>query len=343
MSDVVSINDLWWRYPTFTEKASPWTLRGVRLQVEEGTCLGITGSSGAGKTTLCRALLGIIPYAIRLTAQQIREHLYGSLTVLGEPVSTTTAKTHQIGMVLQDPENQFLRMSLLHEIGLGLQVQKIPVEEIEQRAYDALGWVGLEHLWQGAAYIHPADLSGGQKQRIAIAAFLAMRPKILIMDEPTSDLDPVGKHEVIEVLARLRRDYHMTVILVEQDPEILSAFCDRIALLHEGKIALVTPPAEFYARRDLLEKAGASVGDLARISWQTGCTFAGRPPLTLEEGESAFGSALVHTVIPATGEGEAPIGANLTARFAAWLPGDRKGRDGLNPSSTPLAYRNAVV
>jgi energy-coupling factor transport system ATP-binding protein len=299
MSDVVNINNLWWRYPTFTEKASPWTLRGITLQIEEGTCVGITGPSGAGKTTLCRTLLGIIPYATRLTPQQIQEHLYGSLTVLGQPVTAATAKTHQIGMVLQDPENQFLRMSVLHELGLGLQVQKIAVEEIEQRAYDALRWVGLEHLWHGAAYIHPADLSGGQKQRIAIAAFLAMRPKILIMDEPTSDLDPVGKREVIETLARLRRDYRMTVILVEQDPEILATFCDRIALLHEGKIELAAPPSEFYAQQNILEKAGASVGELARISWRTGYTIEGHPPLTLDEGEKAFAPALAHkTFLP---------------------------------------------
>ena len=292
MSDVVDINNLWWRYPTFTEKASPWTLRGVTLQIQEGECLGITGPSGAGKTTLCRTVLGIIPYATRLTPQQIQEHLSGSLTVLGQPVTAATAKTHQIGMVLQDPENQFLRMSVLHELGLGLQVQNIPIAEIEQRAYDALRWVGLEHLWHGAAYIHPADLSGGQKQRIAIAAFLAMRPKILIMDEPTSDLDPVGKREVIETLARLRRDYRMTVILVEQDPEILSAFCDRIALLHKGKIELVASPSEFYAQRHLLEKAGASVSELARLSWQSGYTIEGYPPLTLDEGEKTFAAAL---------------------------------------------------
>jgi energy-coupling factor transport system ATP-binding protein len=211
-------------------------------------------------------------------------------------------------MVLQDPENQFLRMSVLHELGLGLQVQNIPVEEIEQRAYDALRWVGLEHLWHGAAYIHPADLSGGQKQRVAIAAFLAMRPKILIMDEPTSDLDPVGKREVIETLARLRRDYQMTVILVEQDPEILSTFCDRIALLHEGKIALAAPPTEFYAQRTLLEKAGASVGELARISWHSGyTTIEGHPPLTLDEGEQTFAPALTRNTFRPKSQEKSPL------------------------------------
>ncbi len=286
--DAVRVEGLWWRYPTFSEKPNSWMLRDIALRVRQGECFGITGPSGAGKTTLCRALMGIIPHNTQLTAAQLPQHFRGRVNVLGEPVSLQTASSHKIGMVLQDPENQFLRMSLLHELGLGLQLQGVPKEEIVQRSYEALQWVGLGHLWQGAAYLHPADLSGGQKQRVAIAAFLALRPEVLILDEPTSDLDPVGKREVIETIAQLRRDYAMTVILVEQDPEILSTFCDRIALLHEGRIELTAPPAEFYSKRPLLEKYGASVGELARISWQTGYTFEQRPPLTLAEAESAL-------------------------------------------------------
>lgn len=263
-------------------------LRGVDLRVAAGECIGITGPSGAGKTTLCRTLLGAIPASSRLTPAQLPGHFRGNVAIFGEPVSAKTAATNRIGMVLQDPENQFLRMSLLHELGLGLQIQGIPNDEIVQRAYQALCQVGLEHLWHGAAYLHPADLSGGQKQRVAIAAFLALRPEILILDEPTSDLDPLGKREVIETIARLRSDYRMTIVLVEQDPDILSAFCERIALLHEGYIALVAPPKDFYAEQALLERSGASVGALTRISWYTGLTYASHPPLTIDEGEQAF-------------------------------------------------------
>jgi len=290
---------LWWRYPSFSEKPEkphPWTLRDVTFQVEQGSCFGITGPSGAGKTTLCRTLMGILPYSARLTTEQLLQHFRGELEILGQPINAQTASSNCIGMVLQDPENQFLRMSLLHELGLGLQLQGLPQEEILERAYEALSWVGLQHLWHGAAYIHPADLSGGQKQRVAIAAFLAMRPQVLILDEPTSDLDPVGKREVIETIARLRRDYRITVLLVEQDPEILSAFCDRIALLHEGRVELVAPPARFYAERSLLEQCGAAVGELTRISWQTGYRYEERPPLTLQEGVSAFAPVVAHLV-----------------------------------------------
>jgi len=320
MPAAITLDNVWWRYPTFSEEPTSWMLRNITLRAEQGECLGITGPSGAGKTTLCRTVLGILPYSTRLTDEQLPQHFRGAITVLGEPVTARTASSHRIGMVLQDPENQFLRMSLLHELGFGLQIQGIPLKEMLQRAYEGLCWVGLEHLWQGAAYRHPAELSGGQKQRVAIAAFLALRPQVLILDEPTSDLDPVGKREVIETIAHLRRDHQMTVILVEQDPEILSAFCDRIALLHEGRIRLVAPPAAFYEERQMLERCGASIGELARISWSTGLTYESRSPLTLDEAEVAFAPALaLHAPIvqetPCTSPAQEPVALARDVRY----------------------------
>jgi len=306
MTAALATTGLWWRYPTFSEKPNVWTLRDITIQVKQGECFGITGASGAGKTTLCRTLTGILPFSVRLTSEQLVQHFRGDITLMGTPVTAKTTSTHTIGMVLQDPENQFLRMSLLHELGLGLQMQGVPTEEILQRVHNALAWVGLEHLWHGATYIHPADLSGGQKQRVAIAAFLAMRPKVLILDEPTSDLDPVGKREVIETIARLRQDHDMTVVLVEQDPEILSTFCDRIALLHEGRVELVASPTNFYAERKLLEQCGASASELTRISWATGYTYLSRPPLTLEEAEHAFAPSISFSATEAPQEQHAP-------------------------------------
>ncbi|MEO7020230.1 MAG: energy-coupling factor transporter ATPase [Ktedonobacteraceae bacterium] len=294
MTAALALDHVWWRYPTFREKPQSWVLRDITLQVEQGECLGITGPSGAGKTTLCRMLLGILPFSVRLTPEQLLAHVRGSITLFGEAVTEKTASEGRIGMVLQDPENQFLRMSLLHELGFGLQLRGLPREEIVQRAKDALRWVGLEHLWHGAFFVHPAELSGGEKQRVAIASFLALRPQVLILDEPTSDLDPVGKREVIETLTRLRQEHHLTVILVEQDPEILGAFCDRIALLHQGYLELVAPPEDFYTRQRLLEKCGVSAGELVRISWRTGLTYHSRVPLTLQEAETAFSPTLAH-------------------------------------------------
>ncbi len=306
VTTALATDGLWWRYPTFSEKPNAWTLRDITMSVQQGECYGITGASGAGKTTLCRALTGILPFSVRLTPEQLVQHFRGDISLMEMPVTAKTTSSHTIGMVLQDPENQFLRMSLLHELGLGLQIQGVPTEEIVERVHDALVWVGLEQLWHGATYIHPADLSGGQKQRVAIAAFLAMHPKVLILDEPTSDLDPVGKREVIETITRLRQDSDMTVVLVEQDPEILSTFCDRIALLHEGRIELVASPSDFYAERKLLEQCGASASELTRISWATGYAYHSRPPLTLEEAEQAFAPSVSCPATEARQEQKAP-------------------------------------
>lgn len=288
----LALERLWWRYPTFSEKPRSWVLRDITFQVRAGECLGITGPSGAGKTTLCRVLLGILPFSARLTPEQLLAHFRGSVTLFGEAVTDKTASAGQIGMVAQDPENQFLRMSLLHELGFGLQVRGLTREQIVQRVEQALRRVGLESLWHGAAFVHPAELSGGQKQRIAIASFLALRPQVLILDEPTSDLDPVGKRAVIEVLTRLRQEYQMTVILVEQDPEMLTAFCDRIALLQQGYIEFIAAPRDFYSKQRTLERYGAAAGELARISWQTGLTYQSGVPLTLQEAETAFAPTL---------------------------------------------------
>ncbi len=308
MNVALELEGIWWRYPTFSEEPNRWMLKDVSLQVRQGECLGITGASGAGKTTLCRTMMGILPGNARLTAAQLPQHFRGSVRVLGELLGNKPVGAGKMGMVLQDPENQFLRMSLLHELGVGLQFQGLPREEILRRTEEALGWVGLEQLWPGAVYRHPSELSGGQKQRVAIASFLAMRPAVLLLDEPSSDLDPQGKREVIETIARLRQQHAMTIVLVEQDPDILATFCDRIVLLDNGRVELVAAPADFYAERALLERCGASVGELTRISWQTGYRYRDRPPLTLVEAEEAF-APMLPSIAAAAIEGGFSVGA----------------------------------
>ncbi len=193
--NVIEAYNFYWRYPAFTEETNPWVLNGLNLEVKAGEFFGITGPSGAGKTTTCKAILGILPHAVKLPFQEVNRHVRGTMRVLGETVTEVDPSGNpdatgqprgvvqgvgimspRVGMVLQDPENQFLKMSLLHEVTFGLQLLRLPHDEIEKRAQEALKMVGLEAMWPMAAYIHPADLSGGQKQRVAIASFLAMRP-----------------------------------------------------------------------------------------------------------------------------------------------------------------------
>jgi energy-coupling factor transport system ATP-binding protein len=304
----VTIENLHWRYPAFVGRQNPWTLKGVNLEIRQGEFFGLTGPSGAGKTTLCKTLMGMIPHTVRIPLDQVDEHFRGSVSVMGSLVSSagmaaesehgapSKIQGQQIrppvaGMVLQDPENQFLMMSMLYEVAFGLQLLRLPREEIDQRAQEALTMVGLEHLWKRAEYIHPADLSGGQKQRVAIASFLAMRPQLLILDEPTSDLDPKGRNEVIATVQRLKEAHGLTVVLVEHDPEILFQFCDRIALLCDGRIEFVAPPAEFYANFELLEQGGATTFEVSRIAHRAGICGDRPVPATIAEAKEVLRAA----------------------------------------------------
>jgi energy-coupling factor transporter ATP-binding protein EcfA2 len=300
--NVIEIYNLYWRYPAFTEESNPWVLNGLDLEVKAGEFFGITGPSGAGKTTTCKAILGILPHATKIPFQEVNRHIRGTVRVLGETVTEVDSSGNpdaagqpkgmvwgagvmspRVGMVLQDPENQFLKMSLLHEVTFGLQLLQLAHEEIERRAQEALKMVGLEEMWPMAAYIHPADLSGGQKQRVAIASFLAMQPEVLILDEPTSDLDPAGKQEIIATVRALRDRQELTIVLVEQDPEILARFCDRIALVEEGRVELVAKPENFYRHQDLLEVRGVHSFEVTRIARGAGILDERKVPITLDE------------------------------------------------------------
>ncbi|MFN8453507.1 MAG: energy-coupling factor transporter ATPase [Anaerolineae bacterium] len=300
MDFAVEVENLHWRYPSFIGQENPWTLRGLNLKIKSGQALGITGPSGAGKTTLCRLILGTLPHGIKIPMRRINDHIRGSVRVLDEWVTQVDEHAHvvdgsplgelgphkalapRIGMVLQDPENQFLQMSVLHELAFGLSLQGLETGEIHRRAQEALSMVGLEYLWPDAAYIHPAELSGGQKQRIAIAAFLALQPEVLILDEPTSDLDPMGKLEIIQTVRKLKEEKGITILLVEQDPELLFTFCDQVALLDQGQLILEAPPTEFYAQTELLELHGVNSFEVSQIARRVGLTNGGHTPVSIE-------------------------------------------------------------
>ena len=296
---------------------NPWALDGVDLQLRAGECFGLTGPSGAGKTTLCKAILGIVPHTLRIPFMEINQHLRGAVRVLGETVTEvdpyanpdaagrprgiargTGVMAPRVGMLSQDAEHQFLHMSLLHEVAFGLQILGLPEDEIEARVRQALEGVGLGDLWSEADWIHPADLSGGQKQRVAIAAFLAMRPQLLILDEPTSDLDPSGKHEVIAAVRALRDRHDLTVLLVEQDPEMLAEFCDRVALLDRGRVVFAAAPTTFYSRLDLLEERGVHALDATRIAAGLGVAPGQSLPLTVAQAAEAIPPGFSNRPIP---------------------------------------------
>lgn len=232
MSKAAVVENVWWRY----EGRSDYALKGLSLEVERGEVLAVMGHSGAGKTTLALALTGIIP-------QRVPGAFKGRVEVLG--MSTIKADVTEIAkraaIVFEDPEIQFVMSTVEDEIALALEPLRIGREEMKERIVWSLELVGLDRSFLGR---FPLQLSGGEKQRVAIAAAVAREPELLILDEPTSDLDPAGKEEVVAAIRRLRDQLDTTVVLIEHEPEYVAEFADRVAVIKEGRVALDGEPGK---------------------------------------------------------------------------------------------------
>ena len=298
---VLEVNDFWWKYRSYVGVENPFTLKEISFTVDKGEFFGIIGPSGAGKTTLCYALTGVIPHVFTAPPGKARQHIKGEIRLFGETLtrveSVVDEKTGatvdkivglkqtapRVGLLLQDPENQFLRMDLLHEISFGMELLGLTKEEIEERAKEALFTVGLGNLWPIADLVHPNELSGGQKQRAAIASFIAMRPELLVLDEPMSNLDPDGKLSIIKAIDNIREKYDMTIIVVEHNPEVIQKYADRVLALNNGQVIAYGPTDKVYCQEKLFEENGLYASDIARIGWKSRLSCNGRVPFTVEE------------------------------------------------------------
>jgi energy-coupling factor transporter ATP-binding protein EcfA2 len=241
MDPILTLDKVSYMYPRSTEPV----LRDISLQIRRGEFLGLIGATGAGKTTLCLALNGIVP-------QFYGGRFFGRATVAGldtleHPVSELA---QHVGAVFQDPETQLISTSVENEIAFALENLQVPREEIQLRIPRVLDAVRLS----GTERKHPHELSGGQKQRLAIAAALAMQPDLLVLDEPTSQLDPVGAEEVFTVVRELNHELGMTIVMASHAAEEMAEYADRIALLSAGRLVTVGQPAEIYAQVDLLQE-----------------------------------------------------------------------------------------
>jgi len=239
----IEIENLWWKYAT----SKDWILKNISIKIRKGEFLGIVGPSGAGKTTLCLCMSGLIPL-------RSKGLMNGKVLIKGMDTKNTSLQKiiSKVGIVFQDPDTQLVTMSVEDEIAFPLENMGFPKKEIKERVEEALKIVGLEEYKEK----YPYELSGGQKQRLAIASILALKPEILILDEPTSDLDPIGKKEVFSILSKLRKEYNATLIVVEHNTEELAKYADRIALLYNGEVIKLGAPNRFFKDIEFLKEKG---------------------------------------------------------------------------------------
>ena len=249
-------------------------LNKINLEIKRGEYLGIMGLNGAGKTTLGLSINGIVP-------QSTMGIYEGNVTVEGLDTATTPVRemARTVGIVFDNPEFQMSQVSAAEEVALGLENLGVPNEEMPPRVGAALGTVGLAGFEERS----PMGLSGGQQQRLAIASVLAMQPKILFMDEPTSNLDPIGKEEVFELARKLNREEGMTVIVAEHEAEVLAAYADRIVVLHQGEIVMIGTPSEVFSRGAELAKIGLRVPQATELALSLAAAGAKDRPVTTDQ------------------------------------------------------------
>lgn len=234
---------------TFTYERGPQALNDVSLDLNKGEVLAILGANGAGKTTLCFHLNGIIPEVYG--GKEKGTVIVAGLDPWERPIIDLAEK---VSMVLQDPETQFVTNDVRSELAFGPANLGIPKEEILERMNYATEVCGLEGLWNRA----PSDLSGGQKQRVAFGAGLTMLPKVLVLDEPTSQLDPIGTIEVLDALNRLTEGQEMAIVIATHKTEKAAGFAHKVVVLEKGKIVTKGTPREVFAQTELLESVGVN-------------------------------------------------------------------------------------
>ncbi|MFP4536037.1 MAG: energy-coupling factor ABC transporter ATP-binding protein [Alkalispirochaetaceae bacterium] len=268
---LIEVEDLRYRYPGREELA----LDHVSFTVEEGELVGIVGSNLSGKSTLCAALVGLVPHfykgayggTVTVAGKRVRDHSVGEMS-------------RTVGLVFENPFTQITgsKLTVYEEVAFGLEYAGVSREEMIPRIDHALELLGLSELRNRM----PFALSGGQMQRLAIASVLAMRPEILVLDEPTSQLDPAGTSEVFEAIGELRKE-GITVLIAEHKVERIAAAADRVIALQGGKLVASGTPAKLFGREDLHER-GVATPAVVQVAKAWGLTDgAGELPLSVSQ------------------------------------------------------------
>ncbi|WP_218042136.1 energy-coupling factor ABC transporter ATP-binding protein [Infirmifilum lucidum] len=251
---VVVVENLTYAYPT----SKDFVLRDVSFDVKRGEVLAVLGPNGSGKSTLCKSLNGLVPH--------FYGGRYGGRVVVGgeEVLKSSVAKlATKVGLVFQDPEDQMsgLALTVWEEVAFGLMMLGYPREEIVRRVEEAIEYVGLKGLEKRS----PFELSGGQMQRLAIATVLALKPEVVVLDEPTAQLDPIGKFEVLAVIEKLARE-GSTIIIAEHEIEDVAYFADKALLLHNGRVLAYGPLRNVLRDVEKLKSVGVDPPSVTELT-----------------------------------------------------------------------------
>ncbi len=277
---MINLTNVSYAYP----QAKAPALRNISLRAAQGEFLAVVGGNRAGKSTLSYVLSGFIPHHFKGTYR-------GQIEVAGMdlPQSSLGEIAGQVGLVFANPFNQIsgARFTVEEEVAFGLENLGVPRAEMLERVARVLKTTGLSTLAKRSPYA----LSGGQQQRLALASMLVMQPRLLVLDEPTSQLDPVGKKEVFSVLDQLARDREMTVVIIEHELEWIGNFADRVIVMHEGRIVNDGTPRDVLTEEALIE-LGVGNTDytiLARQARARGLVGDNGPlPVTLDQAVEFF-------------------------------------------------------
>ena len=269
---VIETKNLTYTYPG----AGKPSIKDISIKIEKGEFVLITGPSGCGKTTLCRCFNGLIPHFYQ-------GKLEGEITVSGLKVPEHPIfelATH-VGLVFQNPENQLFALSVEKDVAFGLENLGVPREEMRKRVDWALELTGIHPLRERT----PHELSGGQQQRVAIASVLAMQPEVIVLDEPTSFLDPLGAKKIFEVISELNRKLGITTVLVEHRLDLTAKYADHIIIMDDGKVVLDGEPHEILNSEEA-RLIGVGIPKATRLYQMLkadGVKLGGKIPLSSEE------------------------------------------------------------
>jgi energy-coupling factor transporter ATP-binding protein EcfA2 len=276
----VNLQNVTYKYP-LTDKPA---LQNINLKFKEGEFVAIVGPNGAGKSTLCYTLAGFAPHFFK-------GELSGKVEVAGKISSESTLDEWvlNVGLAFQNPFNQIsgAKYTVFEEIAFGLENIGIPRQEMKRRVKDAMALTGISDLADRSPY----SLSGGQQQRVALTSILVMRPKLLVLDEPTSQMDPIGTREVFGTIRKMAEE-GMTVVIVEHKVEWIAEYADRVIAMHNGKVLLEGNPSEVLTS-NVLFKNGFGLSrytSAAREAKKQGIWKKEKLPVTLDEAVEGFKS-----------------------------------------------------